>query len=161
MRLSVASLRRVVKGDLRIEFVRQDLTSYGGLELLRRYVRQLGVTARLRTACAAGGGDYGGGDIGIVVFGLGPGGGADVVGGASGHPTPRVWGGGGLHFSGRPGACCIVFESNFCGGRVGAVAKFGWCVGKPVRIGVNLGVPGACLERWRFDCCSGKLFGEG
>src|SRR5262249_62177270 len=60
MRLSVASLRRVVKGDLRIEFVRQDLTSYGGLELLRRYVRQLGMNARLRTACAAVGGDYGG-----------------------------------------------------------------------------------------------------
>jgi hypothetical protein len=29
MRLSVRSLRRVVKGDLHIEFVRQDLTSYG------------------------------------------------------------------------------------------------------------------------------------
>ena len=34
MRLSVASLRRVVKGDLTIEFVPQALTSYGGLELL-------------------------------------------------------------------------------------------------------------------------------
>ena len=40
MRLSVASLRRVVKGDLAIEFVPQELTSYGGLELLRRYLRQ-------------------------------------------------------------------------------------------------------------------------
>src|SRR5215471_427962 len=44
MRLSVASLRRVVKGALRIEFVRQDLTSYGGLELLRRYVCRLGLS---------------------------------------------------------------------------------------------------------------------
>jgi len=35
MRLSVRSLRRVVKGDLLIEFVQQDLTSYGGLELVR------------------------------------------------------------------------------------------------------------------------------
>ena len=34
MRLSVASLRRVVKGDLAIQFVPQALTSYGGLELL-------------------------------------------------------------------------------------------------------------------------------
>ena len=39
MRLTVASLRRVVKADLPIEFVPQQLTSYGGLELLRRYFR--------------------------------------------------------------------------------------------------------------------------
>ena len=38
MRLSVASLRRVVKGDLTIQFVPQALTSYGGLELLGRYL---------------------------------------------------------------------------------------------------------------------------
>lgn len=37
MRLSVASLHRVVKCDLRIKFVPQELTSYGGLELLHRY----------------------------------------------------------------------------------------------------------------------------
>jgi hypothetical protein len=37
MRLTIASLRRVVKGDLAIQFVPQALTSYGGLELLRRY----------------------------------------------------------------------------------------------------------------------------
>jgi hypothetical protein len=36
MRLTVASLRRVVKADLPIEFGPQQLTSYGGLELLRR-----------------------------------------------------------------------------------------------------------------------------
>ena len=70
MRLSVASLRRVVKGDLRIEFVRQDLTSYGGLELLRRYVRQLGMNARLRTACAAVGGDYGGARLALLIISL-------------------------------------------------------------------------------------------
>ncbi len=52
MRLSVASLRRVVKGDLRIEFVRQDLTSYGGLELLRRYTRRIGLVERIRVAGA-------------------------------------------------------------------------------------------------------------
>jgi hypothetical protein len=38
MRLSVASLRRVVKRDLAIEFVPQALTSYGGLELRRRWL---------------------------------------------------------------------------------------------------------------------------
>ena len=70
MRLSVASLRRVVKGDLRIEFVRQELTSYGGLELLRRYVRQLGLSARLRTACAAVGGDYGGARLALLIISL-------------------------------------------------------------------------------------------
>ena len=39
MRLKVRSLRQAVKGDLRIEFVPQRLTSYGGLELVRRIVR--------------------------------------------------------------------------------------------------------------------------
>src|SRR5215813_2669581 len=70
MRLSVASLRRVVKGDLRIEFVRQDLTSYGGLELLRRYVRRTGLGERLRTACAALGGDYGGARLTLLILSL-------------------------------------------------------------------------------------------
>ena len=37
MRLSVASLRRLIKGKLQVEFVRQELTSYSGLEVLRRY----------------------------------------------------------------------------------------------------------------------------
>src|SRR6266849_190802 len=59
MRLSVASLRRVVKGDVRIEFVRQDLTSYGGLELLRRYARRMNLGARLRAAGTGLRGDYG------------------------------------------------------------------------------------------------------
>jgi hypothetical protein len=34
MHLTIATLRRVVKGDLTIQFVPQALTSYGGLELL-------------------------------------------------------------------------------------------------------------------------------
>jgi hypothetical protein len=38
MRLSVASLRRMIKGKLHVEFVRQELTSYSGLEMLRRYL---------------------------------------------------------------------------------------------------------------------------
>ncbi len=46
------------KGNLHVEFVRQDLTSYSGLELLRRYLRQRELPCRLRAACAATGGDY-------------------------------------------------------------------------------------------------------
>ena len=49
----------MVKGKLHVEFVRQDLTSYSGLELLRRYLRQLDLPSRLRAACATTGGDYG------------------------------------------------------------------------------------------------------
>ena len=45
MRLSVGRLRQVVKRDLPIEFVPQQLTSYGGLELLHRYVRRLAASA--------------------------------------------------------------------------------------------------------------------
>ena len=36
MRLSVSKLRRMVKRELPIEFVPQQLTSFGGLELVRR-----------------------------------------------------------------------------------------------------------------------------
>ena len=47
MRLSVASLRRMVKRPLHVEFTHQELTSYSGLELLRRYVRQIDLPHRL------------------------------------------------------------------------------------------------------------------
>jgi hypothetical protein len=57
MRLSVASLRRRIKGKLCVEFVHQELTSYSGLELLRRYLRQHDLPHRLRVACAASGED--------------------------------------------------------------------------------------------------------
>src|SRR2546426_6267657 len=70
MRLSVRSLRRVVKGDLPIEFVQQDLTSYGGLELVRRYLHRLDVMARLRRAVADVPSDYGGGRPRVVVGGF-------------------------------------------------------------------------------------------
>src|ERR671918_1112070 len=60
MRLSVGTLRQVVKRDLPIAFVPQQLTSYGGLELLRRYLRRIELPRRLQAACAALGGDYGG-----------------------------------------------------------------------------------------------------
>jgi len=70
MRLSVASLRRVVKGDVRIEFVHQDLTSYGGLELLRRYIRGIGLAERLRAAGTGLGSDYGSGRLALLILAL-------------------------------------------------------------------------------------------
>src|SRR5260370_5267036 len=63
MRLSVTSLRRMVKRPLHVEFGPQQLTSYSGLELLRRYLRQHDLPSRLRVACAAPGGDYRGGRL--------------------------------------------------------------------------------------------------
>src|SRR5207245_2287346 len=68
MRLSVGSLRQVVKRDLPIEFVPQQLTSYGGLELLHRYVRGLGLYPRLRRACAGLGGDYCGARLRLLLL---------------------------------------------------------------------------------------------
>jgi len=70
MRLSVDTLRRVVKRDLAIEFVPQQLTSYGGLELLRRYVQRLDLAARLRRACVALGGDYSGASLSLLILAL-------------------------------------------------------------------------------------------
>jgi hypothetical protein len=70
MRLSVASLRRMVKRPLHVEFGPQQLTSYSGLELLRRYLRQCELPSRLRAACASTGGDYGGGRLALLILAL-------------------------------------------------------------------------------------------
>ena len=72
MRLRLASLRRVVKGDLRMEFVRQELTSYSGLELLRRYFALLDLHCRIRQAFSAYGlsGDYGCGRLVLLIIAL-------------------------------------------------------------------------------------------
>src|SRR6266536_6400393 len=70
MRVSVASLRRMIKGKLQVEFVHQELTSYSGLELLRRYLRQLDLPRRLHAACAVTGGDYGGGRLALLILSL-------------------------------------------------------------------------------------------
>ena len=70
MRLSVASLRRVVKRDLPIEFVPQELTSYGGLELLRRYLQQIDLPGRLRRALGPLGSDYGNARLSLLVLAL-------------------------------------------------------------------------------------------
>jgi hypothetical protein len=70
MRLSVGTLQQVVKRDLPIAFVPQQLTSYGGLELLRRYFRRLAVARRLDRACVALGGDYRGARVGLLLMAL-------------------------------------------------------------------------------------------
>ena len=56
--------------DLPIAFVPQQLTSYGGLELLRRYVRRIALPRRLQAACAALGGDYGGARLALLLLAL-------------------------------------------------------------------------------------------
>lgn len=48
MRLRKADIRRRVNGNLGLRFVSSGLTSYAGLELVRRYFRSLGLTLRLR-----------------------------------------------------------------------------------------------------------------
>ena len=70
MRLKVRSLRRAVKGDLRIEFVPQRLTSYSGLELVGRYLRKLDIAVRLRRALSALPSDYGSARLALLVVGL-------------------------------------------------------------------------------------------
>jgi hypothetical protein len=60
----------MVKRPLHVEFGPQQLTSYSGLELLRRYLRQRELPSRLRAACAATGGDYGGGRLALLVLAL-------------------------------------------------------------------------------------------
>jgi hypothetical protein len=50
MRLKVVRLRRVVKQDLAIEFTGERLSSYGGLELVRRYFQTSGLHRRIRRA---------------------------------------------------------------------------------------------------------------
>jgi hypothetical protein len=70
MRLSVASLRRVVKRDLPIEFVPQQLTSYGGVELLRRYLQQVDLSGRLRRTLGTRGSDYGSARLSLLVLAL-------------------------------------------------------------------------------------------
>ena len=70
MRLTIATLRRVVKGDLTIQFVPQALTSYGGLELLGRYLRRIDLGARLRQTFAGLRSDYGSPRIALVLLAL-------------------------------------------------------------------------------------------
>lgn len=72
MRLKVVRLRQAVKADLRIEFSGERLTSYGGLELVRRYFRSIGLRGRIRRAFGKHhlGGDYGCVQLVVLVVGL-------------------------------------------------------------------------------------------
>jgi hypothetical protein len=70
MRLSVGTLRQVVKRDLPITFVPQRLTSYGRLELMRRYLRRIALPRRLQPASAALGGDYGSARLALLLLAL-------------------------------------------------------------------------------------------
>jgi hypothetical protein len=55
---------------LPIAFVPQQLTSYGGPELLRRYVCRIALPRRLRAACAVLGGDYDGVRLTLLLLAL-------------------------------------------------------------------------------------------
>ena len=71
MRLKVRRLWRGIKRELPIQFGHEQLTSYGGLELVRRYFQLIRLNARIR--CALGkhvGGDYGCSHLVLLVIGL-------------------------------------------------------------------------------------------
>ena len=70
MRVSVDTLRRMVKRDLATQFVPQPLASSGSLERLRRYVQRIDLPARLRAACAGLGGDDSGGRLARLLMAL-------------------------------------------------------------------------------------------
>src|SRR5256884_9096682 len=72
MRLRIGVLRQRVKANLPIEFVPQRLTSYGGLELVRRYFRRLDLRRRADQVLAAAGvrSDYGSGRVLLLVLAL-------------------------------------------------------------------------------------------
>jgi len=58
MRLSTSDFRQRINGNCRIEFSRQAITSYSGLELLLRYLRSISFVERTRRAfatCEVGG----------------------------------------------------------------------------------------------------------
>src|SRR2546422_4991164 len=72
MRLRIGVLRQRVKATLPIEFVPQRLTSYGGLELVRRYLHGLDLRRRADQLLAAAGvrSDYGSGHVLLLVLAL-------------------------------------------------------------------------------------------
>ncbi len=60
----------MVKRDLPIQFGPQALTSYGDLELLRRYLQRIDLTTRLRAAFAGLPSDYGSPWLALVLLAL-------------------------------------------------------------------------------------------
>jgi hypothetical protein len=65
-RAHVSSMNRSAS----VEFVAQQLTSYGGLELITRQFRTMNVMSRLRRALAAVPSDYGSARLALLVLGL-------------------------------------------------------------------------------------------
>jgi DDE family transposase len=71
MRLKVTRLWQAIKRELPIQFGHEQLTSYGGLELLRRYFQLIGLNARIRRGLGKhGSGDYGCPHLVLLVIGL-------------------------------------------------------------------------------------------
>src|SRR6185295_3192933 len=72
MRLTVAGLRRVVKRDLEIQFTDEQLTSYAGLELVRRYFERIGLFERIELMMRAEGlcSDYGNSRVVVLLLAL-------------------------------------------------------------------------------------------
>jgi hypothetical protein len=71
MRLKVRRLWRVIKRELPIQFGDEQLTSHGGLKLVRRYFQLIGLNARIRLALSKqAGGDYGCTHLVLLLIGL-------------------------------------------------------------------------------------------
>jgi hypothetical protein len=71
MRLTVRRLWRAIKHELPRQFGHAQLTSYGGLELVRRYFQLIELKARIRQALGKHTrGDYGGTHLVLLVIGL-------------------------------------------------------------------------------------------
>jgi Transposase DDE domain group 1 len=72
VRLKVAGLGRAVKRDLPIEFGAEELTSYGGLELVRRYFERVQLRRRVSEALRECGlrGDYASSQLVVLVITL-------------------------------------------------------------------------------------------
>lgn len=72
MRLSRTDFRSSCKSFSRIEFASQDITAYGGLELIRRYFRIIGLHRRVQAVFSRYevGGDYRAIDMILVIIGL-------------------------------------------------------------------------------------------
>ena len=72
MRIGKRGFEARVKGDLSVEFGNEQLTSHAGLELLRRFLRQVGLLSAIResTRRLALGGDFSFGKVVLVVVGM-------------------------------------------------------------------------------------------
>ena len=72
MRLAKHDLRQAIKSDLQIEFAPQQLTSYSGLELFKRYFRIISLNSRIKQAFREYelGGDYQAVDVILVLIAM-------------------------------------------------------------------------------------------